>query len=247
MSNELVKAETYLPAVNGANSLAEVFAEEMDGLKFSFERVKIPSGGMTAFQVPGDDPANPDILKEIMGVIVDDHNVNAFWFDDYTGANNPPDCSSIDGKTGTVRDPVEVVACNSCPNNQWGSDPKGGKGKACKNMRRVYILPFGQVFPLLLTVPPTGMANFSDFKSKRIVGKGRRSYEVITKVALVQDKSNGGITYSKPTFAVASELPQEDKLALAEFSRQIKSFTREVAIGADDYDEAPKDSNESPM
>jgi hypothetical protein len=31
--------------------------------------------------------------------------------------------------------------CASCPQNQWGSSPTGGKGKACKNGRSLAIIP----------------------------------------------------------------------------------------------------------
>jgi hypothetical protein len=31
--------------------------------------------------------------------------------------------------------------CQHCPHNQWGSDPKGGRGKACKNSRTLAMLP----------------------------------------------------------------------------------------------------------
>ena len=30
--------------------------------------------------------------------------------------------------------------CATCPLNEWGSDPEGGKGKACKNVRRVTLM-----------------------------------------------------------------------------------------------------------
>lgn len=35
----------------------------------------------------------------------------------------------------------QAAACKSCPKNAWGSDPSGGRGKACKNVRRLSILP----------------------------------------------------------------------------------------------------------
>lgn len=31
--------------------------------------------------------------------------------------------------------------CRDCPYNQWGSDPKGGKGKACKNTYHLALIP----------------------------------------------------------------------------------------------------------
>lgn len=39
--------------------------------------------------------------------------------------------------------PQSETNCAACWANQWGSDPKGGKGKACKNSRVLALLPAG--------------------------------------------------------------------------------------------------------
>lgn len=223
--------QVNLPALNG--DLGQVIAEEMDGLSIEFDRVKIPSGGGLAFEVPGDDPDEPDMEKEIVGVIVDQHAVNAYWAVKYSGQNNPPDCSSMDGKEGVTSDGVKKP-CNSCPYNEWGSD-EDGRGKACKNMRRIYILPEGEMFPLLLTLPPTSLKNFSNYLAKRIIGKGRRSYNVLTKVSLKKAVSGGGITYSQASFALAGVLSDEDAKRIEEYSRGIKAVTRKLEVAADEY------------
>ena len=233
-NNEVAKVDYSLPAVGGA--MGEAFAEEMDGLTLSFPRVKIPSGGGLAFEVPGDDPENPDTEKEIIGVIVDHHPVNAYWADKYAGANNPPDCSSIDGKVGVDLD-GNRKPCNSCPMNAWGT-ADDGRGKACKNMRRLYILRDGESLPLLLTLPPTSLKNVSDYLGLRIVAKGFRSYGVITKVTLKKAQNAGGINYSQAVFAVAGTLAPEQVAAMSEYSQGIKVLTRNVAISDEGFVEA---------
>ena len=45
--------------------------------------------------------------------------------------------SSHDGKQGVERETGEIKDCALCPYNQFGSDDKG---KACKNVHRVFIL-----------------------------------------------------------------------------------------------------------
>ena len=166
-----------------SEDMGQAMAEEMDGLQLSFPRIKIPSGGGLAFEVPGDDPENPDAVKEVVGVIVDHHPVNAYWADKYAGANNPPDCSSMDGKVGIDAD-GNRKPCNSCQYNQWGS-AEDGRGKACKNMHRVYILREGEMLPLLLTLPPTSLKNLSDYLGLRVITKGLRSYGVIDRKSVV--------------------------------------------------------------
>ena len=56
---------------------AEEMAEETDGLSMVYPRVKIPSGGMTQFEVPNpDDPSKPNYSPELNGVIVFHHPAN---------------------------------------------------------------------------------------------------------------------------------------------------------------------------
>jgi hypothetical protein len=220
-----------LPVLN--EDIGQAMAEEMDGLQLSFPRVKIPSGGGLAFEVPGDDPENPDAEKEIIGVIVDHHPVNAYWQNKYSGGNNPPDCSSMDGKVG-VDGSGNRKPCNTCPLNEWGSD-EDSRGKACKNMHRVYILREGEMLPLLLTLPPTSLKNIADYLAMRIVSRGMRSYGVITKISLKKAQNSDGINYSQAVFALAGKLSPEQTGAMAEYTKGIKVLTRQLAIEADEY------------
>jgi len=225
----LATQDSFLPALN---DVGQALSEELDGLQLTFDRVKIPSGGGVAFEVPGDDPDSPDSVKELIGVIVDHHPVNAYWAVKYDGANNPPDCSSMDGRAG-VGDPGGT--CKACPFNQFGSD---GNGKACKNMHRVYILRENDTFPLLLTLPPTSLKNLSDYLGKRIVGKGLRSYGVKTKVTLKKVANSTGINYSQAVFAVAEHLGQEGAAQGKAYSDGIKAITRNLAVTDMEYAEA---------
>jgi hypothetical protein len=216
-----------------SDDMGQALAEEMEGLQLSFPRVKIPSGGGLAFEVPGDDPENPEAEKEIVGIIVDHHPVNAYWQNKYSGANNPPDCSSMDGKVGIDAD-GNRKPCNSCPMNEWGT-AEDGRGKACKNMHRVYILREGEMLPLLLTLPPTSLKNISDYLGLRIVSKGLRSYGVVSKVSLKKAQNAGGINYSQAVFALAGKLAPAQAAAMAEYSKGIKVLTRQLTVDADEY------------
>lgn len=95
-------------------NLAELFSEELDGLRPSFERIKIPAGGGLAYEVPGDDPNSPDSAKDFSAVILYHHPINSYYKEKFTGGNNPPDCSSLDGKLGIVAETGECKECKSC-------------------------------------------------------------------------------------------------------------------------------------
>lgn len=233
MSKDKALVTTTEFEVPALANMAGAFEEEMDGLQISFDRVKIPSGGGLAFEVPGDDPDSPDMVKELVGVIVDHHPINVYYRESYTGGNEQPDCASDDGKVG---DGDPGGDCSKCPLNQWGSDPDGGRGKACQNKRRVYILREGDLFPVLLSLPATSLKAFADFMAKRVLGKGRRSYEVLTRVTLKKATSGGGITYSQAQFAVAGTLDMETAKRAMDMAAGIKAYTREVGVQAADAD-----------
>ena len=152
--NELAVVKDFnLVTISG--DLAEAIAEEMDGLgTIPFDRVKIPSGGGLAFEVPGEDEENPETAGELVGAILYHHPVNAYWIEKFSGGNEQPDCSSMDGKQGILRGTGEIMSCADCPHNKFGSD---GLGKACKNVHRVYILREDNPVPLILSLPPTSL------------------------------------------------------------------------------------------
>ena len=124
--------------------------------------------------------------------------------------------------------------CATCYLNKWGSG-KDGKGKACKNMHRVYILREGEMFPLLLTLPPTSIRNFSGYMAKRIVGKGRRSFAVITRVTLKKVESGSGHSYSQAQFVVVGSLDGDAAEAMQAYSDRMKQHTRDVDVATDEY------------
>lgn len=64
---------------------------------------------------------------------------------------------------------LQYTSCEGCPQNEWGSDPNGGKGKGCKNIRRLAVVPSYQldnptlVAPLLAKLPVTSVANWRKY------------------------------------------------------------------------------------
>ena len=67
----LMEQETFvLPAMAESEFSSAELAEDMDGLQMSFQRVKIPAGGTIQFELPSDDPENPDYAKTLVGIIL---------------------------------------------------------------------------------------------------------------------------------------------------------------------------------
>jgi hypothetical protein len=102
-------------------------------------------------------------------VILDHRNYNRLYTKPYDPKNlSLPDCFALDREIATLAPHEESVEpqhddCSNCPMNKWGSDPKGGKGKACRNTVRLAIAPLdaGPEFdPYIISVSPTGIKSW---------------------------------------------------------------------------------------
>ena len=163
--------------------------EDLAGLDLTFDRIKIPAGGATAFEIPDGDSEEVNMVKEIVGVILLHHPAYAYYKDKYNGGSNPPDCGSFDGVNGTG-DPGGV--CASCPLNQFGSGE--GQSKACKNRRMIYVLMEGELFPMVLSLPTGSLKEFTKYL-KRQLSKGRKLNQIVTKISLKKATNSSGIAF----------------------------------------------------
>ena len=207
--------------------LASIFSQEMDGLTPKFEHIKIPAGAGAAYEVPGDDPASPDMAKEFKAVILHHHAVNTYYKDKYDGSNNPPDCGSMDGKVGITQE-GEILECAKCDFMKFGSD-ESGKGKACKEKRRLYLLREGEVLPIIMTLPTGSLSEYSKY-IMRLLNRGRKSNQVVTKFSLKKAQNATGINYSQAVFAVERQLNGDEIKYIQTLSEQVKAFAQKADI-----------------
>ena len=59
-------------ALANIDVLDEAMADDCQGLEFAFDRVKLPAGGGTAFEIPSAESDESEMAKDITGVIVKD-------------------------------------------------------------------------------------------------------------------------------------------------------------------------------
>lgn len=220
----------------GANSvnLAELLAEEMEGLSLSFDRIKIPAGGGLAYEVPSDNPDNPDMVKEFKAVILYHHPVHTYYKEKYTGGNTPPDCASNNGHIGMEAETGEIKNCAECPFNKFGSGESGGK--ACKQKRRLYILRAVEALPIILSIPTCSLSDFAKYIT-RLLSKGNKSNSVVTKFALKKAQNAGGIAYSQAVLSVDRMLTPEENIVISRLSEQVKAIANNVVDIVDPIDE----------
>lgn len=224
-SKALATITTYnAPALMGNEEFLRDLPAQLDGINpaLLIERVKVPAGGGIAWEVTDAD-GNTDAVKEIVGIIVDNHPANAMWFsEDMSGDNKSPDCQSIDGKTGSMYGP-----CEHCEYNQFGTGKNGGK--LCKNTIQLFILREGDLFPVLVSVPASSIKAWNTYKASRLLAKGRKPSQVITRLTLEKTENKDKIVFSSIVFAMAGQLSSDVAQAVGLYTDQIKPLTRGAA------------------
>lgn len=127
----------------------------------------------------------------MFAIILDWVAVNMVYKGGYNpNVRQPPLCWAI-GKNLDELKPSDAVKepqgtdCASCPKNAWGSG-QGGKGKACKNQRRLLIVPADFKAgdePMSLYVSPTGLKSFNAYVKKLASEQGKLPVQVITTIS----------------------------------------------------------------
>ena len=218
------------------DDLRSVMEELSDMERIPFGRIKIAAAAAGVYNIvePGADDEDP--VKEFEGVILMSHKCNAYWPDAFgTSEDKNPACASMDGEEAITQD-GEIMKCATCPYNEFGS-AKVGTGKACKNMRRLYILREGDVLPLVLSLPPSALAAYDKYRT-RLSTAAKKVHGVITKFTLTKAKSAQGVAYSMPQFEAVSVLPLAESERVREYAAAMLKSAQKAGITADDYNAA---------
>ena len=104
------------------------------------------------FEMPDGETA-----KTFTGHIIYWHHANQYYAQAFgEGEQGPPDCASSDGIRPDGGDDIQADCCKGCPKNEYGSAPDG-RGKACQNTIRLYILQDGEIIPTVLKASPSSL------------------------------------------------------------------------------------------
>ena len=220
-SNEITNTGFATPA--DMQWLNDAMSEDCAGIELQLVRIKIPAGGSTAFEIPTGDSDEPEMAKEITGVILFNHPAYAYYTDKYTGGSNPPDCSSFDGIHGTG---TPGGNCKSCPYNKFGSGD--GKSKACKNRRILYILREGELFPVILNLPVGSSGAYKSYVKHLLTQRSSLS-RVGTTISLKKAMSESNIAYSQAAFKFVRALTDDEVNALAPMVEQMKNYAANLS------------------
>lgn len=230
---------------------------QADDAAFDFvaQRIKMPSGGGLFFTLD-DEP-----IKSFTAVVALSQKARAWWPGEGTG--QPPLCSSPDGAHGWLPaeppvsqlkeadalsvshpglrgEPIEngPYECRLCPLAQFGSAPKskGGRGQACKSLRRLVLLVDGYTMPVLFTLPPTSIKAWDRYCSGL---QNRRSayFAVKTKFSLDKMSNAAGIEYAVVNVAVADAIDEPATFAaVREIRNEYRALIGDLPIEAVEYE-----------
>ena len=224
--NTELTANTGFAALANRDLLNEAMADDCQGLEFTFDRVKLPTGGGTAFEIPSAENEETEMAKDITGVIVYNHPAYAFYRDKYTGGNNPPDCGSFDGVKGIG---TPGGNCQNCPFNRFGSGE--GQSKMCKNKRMLYILLEGELFPLALSLPTGSLRSFTNYVKSQL-SRARKLNQIVTKITLKKATNASGIAFSQAVFSFVRMLNADECAAVADVTETVKAYAANLTTAS---------------
>lgn len=229
-SKELVKvagsiAERY-PALMDSGGVAGVqraLAENLDGEEitmFDLERVKVPSGGGIAWELPDGD-GGVDIHKGIEGIVVFTKRIRSYWktkFGEGDG-NALPDCTSSDCVHG-VGSPGGL--CAKCPYSEFKSaldkDGKPARGQACSEKRLIFLMREGRALPTVLIAPPTSLKPLKkwlfDLSNKNLI-----YFNVEARFELKKAKNQGGTEYAEVVPTTLRTIDPSERERVEAFAR----------------------------
>lgn len=200
-------------------SLADALSGELSGLSGSLERIRIPAGEDAVFALPGEEGAKPYTAEEFSAVILFHHPLHVLYQKQFAGGANPPQCISLDGVTGRG-DPGG--SCAVCTLNQSGSGQ--GRGKACKNRRRLYLLREGETLPLLFSLPTGSLHDFSRYLMG-LLNKGRKPYGVVTRFSLKKVNNPAGFSFAQVKFAQERVLTDGELILVENMAAQARAYS----------------------
>lgn len=185
--------------------------------------------------------------NEMVVVVLDSIFDNVFYLDSYDPDNpSSPTCFALGRSEEDMAPHADVIeqgthqsttTCDECEHNEWGTADVG-RGKACRNTRRLALIPAGTIdrdgdielyedpahFSAAqigyLRLPVTSVKAYANYV-KQVAGVMKRPpYGIATKVSLVPDAK----TQFKVVFEPLDKLDNELMGAVSERNEEAKSL-----------------------
>ena len=217
----------------------------------AISRISLKSGVMTFGGQP--------IAGNKMEAVILAASFRNVWYAGRYDPNNivNPNCFAL-SETDEGMAPHPVVSqpphatCQGCPKNEWGSDPNGGRGKACKQTRRLVLIPGtaieDQTDPVkatqtaemaVLDLPVTSVKNYSGYVNSLAAATKLPPYAAIAQISVVPDAKTQFKVQFQPMRAIPSMQLLEAVQARLESAKALALEPYEETNNADPEEPAP--------
>lgn len=208
-----------------------------------------------------------------MAVIIVDHIMENVFYEGEYDPDNPtgPTCFAF-GRDEKTMAPHKLVLeagneqcgasglCDGCEMNEFGSADKG-KGKACKNTRRLALIPAGRFlkdgsFEMVedidhyetaevgyMKLPVTSIKGFSTFVKQVATSLRRPPFGIVTKIKVIPDPKSQFRVIFEPLLTVPDELMG----AIMKRHEEIKSVIDFPYVPFDEEEERPAKKKSKPV
>lgn len=252
--NAMVATSTQTHAVALPGSWKERLAADAKAAAAK-ERPSVSKISLRAGQLKyGDQPVKGNVLPCIVLLAAHRNTYYTTAFDPNNLANPACFSVSVDGDQMEAHENVpdenvpefdarQVRSCQGCPKNEWGSDPKGGRGKACKEGRRLIILPADAAESAeaakaaemaIIDIPVTSGKNYANFVNGLAAAAGVPPWAAITDVSTQPDaKTQFKVTFTPKQVvedeavleALHARMAEAERIALQPYD-EVESTTK---------------------
>lgn len=121
----------------------------------------------------------------------------------------------------------QAESCGECPNLEWGSDPNGGRGKACQERRRLIMVPASSADKgenilaaevAIMKLPVTSVKVWGNYVNTVASLNRRPPFALITEIGTIPDAKS----QFKLTFKAISALPDDVLSAILEKRKAVQ-------------------------
>jgi hypothetical protein len=161
-------------------------------------------------------------------VVVDFVLENSWFVDDYNPLKpTSPACYALGREEADLAPHADSAdaqsgQCEGCQHNEWGSNRKGGRGKDCKNTRRIGVIPADTVAKfiagdkdairkasvVMCKLPVTSIKAFSKFVNQIVRVLETHPFTMIVELSVTPDPVNQFVVNWK----VLDQIKHEDAL-----------------------------------
>lgn len=219
--------------------LSKFEKEMMEAARNEAAREKAPTGNFISTDGGEFKFQDTSLPNPLPGIVVDYSFVNTLYEGTYDPDNvQPPACFAsgmveADLKPSSNSPKPQADTCAECPHNQFGS-ADNGRGKACKNTRRVALLPYdakvklADAEPAILKLSPSSLAPWAGYVNKLSKAVNRTPSGVVTQFEI---KRKGSYFIIEPS--LDSVLSEKDYRVVA----ARREAVRDVLLAEPDFNE----------